>query len=268
MTVYTPSLALQAALDRINHPPQVYNKKNEAVNTSFEHHVGTWANTKLKEVFKQEHWTITPEQIDRHSGKKPDLTVEKAIHLPTSSASSQNTFKLTPYLLMELKKVNQRKEEALNQLSNAIVETIDCKGNEFGGDLFEVYAVVQSGVEIGFFEFHSDQSNLDEEDIPHYRGCVSLTQDYFIQGQLHMVMPHKPTDLRNLYTDFERLRTEDLTDQDKKEVRKDAELYTTPCFFDLNKHQKEINFLFQYMLYNPPRSSWYVMIPLNTNNIS
>jgi hypothetical protein len=257
MTGYTPSLALQAALDRINHPPQVFNKKNEPVETEFEHHVGTWACTKLKEVFNQEHWAITPEQIDRHSRKKPDLTVEKAVHLSTSPASSQNAFKLSmmPYLVMELKKVGQRKEEALNQLCDAILETIDWKGNKFGEDQFEVYALVQSGVEIGFFEYHSDQSILDEENIPHFRGCVSLSQDYFIKGQFQVVMRDKPTDLRNLYTDFERLKTARLKDEDKKELRQDAYDYTTPCFFDLNKHQEEIHFLFQHMLHNVPRSS-------------
>lgn len=145
----------------------------------------------------------------------------------------------------------------MNQLCDAILETIDWKGNYFGENQFEVYAVVQSGVEIGFFEYHTDQTNLDEQGIPHFRGCVSLTQDYYIEEQLQVVMPHKPTNLRHLYTDFERLQTARLKDEDDRKVlRQDAKVYTTPCFFDLNKHQEEINFLFQHMVHNEPRSSW------------
>lgn len=77
MTAYTPSLALQAALARILNPPSVFNQENEQVERKYEHHVATWACTKLKEVFSKEKWAITPEQKDQYSGKKPDLVVEK-----------------------------------------------------------------------------------------------------------------------------------------------------------------------------------------------
>lgn len=155
---------------------------------------------------------------------------------------------LKPYMAMELKKVGQRKEEALNQLCDAILETIDSKGNS-GESEFEVYAVVLSGLEIRFFEYHSDQSNLDEECIPHFRGCVSLTEDYFINGVHQVVLHNKPQDLENLFFDSGRLRKE-------TSVREEAKAYKTPCFFNLNKHQEEIHFLFQHMEKNKPRSSW------------
>lgn len=66
---------------------------------------------------------------------------------------------------MGLKKENQRMEDALTQLCESLEETIDTKGNTFNSE-FEVFAVVQAGLEIEFFEFHTDQSNLDEENIP------------------------------------------------------------------------------------------------------
>ena len=254
MTTYTSSLALQAALDRINNPPFVINSKDESVQTNYEHYVGTWALTKLKEVFSEEQWAITPEQKDGYSKKKPDLVVEKAVSYvtPTSNTSSQTPSKpsLQIYMVMELKKVGERKEDALNQICESILETVDKKGNALGTESeFEVYAVVQNGVEIGFFEFHSDADNLDEEDIPHFRGCVSLTQDYSINGKLEVVLPDKPEELELLFSDSSRLRK-------TSNVRDEAKDYNIPCFFNLNRHETEIHFLFQHMANKKPRTSW------------
>lgn len=185
MATYTPSLALQTAIDRIKNPPIVFNKKNEAVTTKFEHHVSTWACTKLHEVFPQSgDWLITPEQRDRYSNKKPDLIVERA----------NNRTNITTYLCMELKKeAGDRFEDALDQLANSIEESIDSQ------QIFEVYAVVQAGLKIGFFEFHSDQSNLDEEGIPHFRGFVSLTQHYWIGDEEKIIMEDIPNEVEKLF---------------------------------------------------------------------
>jgi hypothetical protein len=159
MATYTPSLALQTAIDRIKNPPTVFNKKNEAVTKKFEHHVSTWACTKLHEVFPQSgDWLITPEQRDRYSNKKPDFIVERAI----------NRTNITTYLCMEIKKeAGDRFEDTLDQLANSIEESIDSQ------QIFEVYAMAQAGLKIGFFEFHSDQDNLDEEEIPWF--CFPYT---------------------------------------------------------------------------------------------
>ena len=193
MATYTPSLALQGAFERMINPPMIFNKKNEPVTTKYEHHIATWACTKLKEVFSSEIWAITPEQKDQYTKKKPDLVVEKAI------PGRPVTMKL--HLCMELKKEGgNRMEDALAQLCESIEETIDEKGNTFKNQ-FEVFLVVQQGFFIGFFEFHMDQSNLDEEDIPHFRGCVSLTQDY--KG-VSPVMAQKPNDMEKLYFNYDK----------------------------------------------------------------
>lgn len=83
-----------------------------------------------------------------------------------------STFKL--HLAMELKKVGERIEDALAQLCDALLETVDMKGNA-NDNQFEIFAVVQAGLDIGFFEYHSDESNLDEENIPHFRGSPKIT---------------------------------------------------------------------------------------------
>jgi hypothetical protein len=245
MSTYTPSLPLQGALERIKNPPVVYNRKNEPVPTRYEHHVSTWACTKLSETFTSSgDWAITPEQRDQNTHKKPDFTVEKAIMNPSNHKISMKI-----HLCMELKKKGgDRIEDALNQLRNSLEETLDTKGNTYK-DEFEIFAVVQSGLDIGFFEFHEDQSNLDEEDIPHFLGCVSLTQDYKIKGVDQVVIPNKPNDLLPLYHNFSKLRKE-------TDVRLDAKEYNTPCIYNLDKHQKEINDIFCYMESHKPRSTW------------
>ncbi len=246
MATYTPSLALQGALERIKNPPFVYHEKKEGVQTKYEHHVATWACTKLKEVFSNEEWAITPEQADLNTGNKPDLVVEKAIlHSPGQTPSGPH---MKLHLIMELKKVGVRKQDGLIQLCKALQFTLDTKGYTYPGE-FEVFAVVQCGLQIGFFEFHSDQSNLDEEGIPHFQGCVSLTQDYEIKGKISAVMDNKPNDLEELYTNYDKLRKQ-------TSERADAKEYHTPCFFHLEKHQQQVHNLFQYMEMNEPRSSW------------
>ena len=249
MASYTPSLALQGAIERIKNPPPALNKKkNKYIKTKYEHHVGTWACTKLKEVFSDQNWAITPEQKDPNTKKKPDFVVEKAIQPASSQSIPGPTVIMKLHLAMELKKENQRMEDALVQLCESLEETIDTKGNTFDSQ-FEVFAVVQAGLEIGFFEFHMDQSNLDEENIPHFRGCVSLTQDYPINDVLQVPIPSKPNDLKKLFFDYDKLRKE-------TDIRLDANEYSTPCIFNLEKHQQQIHDIFQHMARNEPRSSW------------
>lgn len=251
MSTYTPSLALQGPLQRTKNPPKIYNKKGEAVHTEYEHHVATWACTKLKEVFSHGDWAVTPEQTDPHTRNKPDFVVEKAIRAaaPLHSISGV-TVNMKLHLAIELKKQDgDRLEEALDQLRESLEETVDQQGYDSDNE-FAIFAVVQRGLDIGFFEFHMDQTNLDEEKIPHFRGFISLTQDYTIKGTAQpVVMPGKPKDLQKLYFNHDNLRKQTPT-------RKDADNYTTACIFNLEKHQKEEHDLFQYMENNKPRASW------------
>lgn len=250
MTPYSPSDALMGAVHRINNPPTVMNTQHQEVNTKYEHHVATWACTKLKEVFSDEKWAITPEQRDSNTDKKPDFVVEEAIR-----NNDGRTVQLWPYLCMELKKVGgDRMEKALDQLCKAIHKTVYYKGNT-SDDEFEVFAVVQVGLDIGFFEYHFDESNLEEEGIPHFRGCVSLTEDYLLGEEMTKPVANKPNDLNMLYFNTDRLGQE-LDNPDDQETRDEAKKYTTPCIYNLERHQQEIHDIFLNMADNKPRSSW------------
>jgi hypothetical protein len=219
---YCSSAALQAAKHRIINPPG---------GNKYEHYVGSWACTMIKEVFNEDYWIITPERRDDYSNKRPDLIVEKIINGEPKI-----------HLLMELKSdtTNIRFEDALDQVVNHIAVTME--------EQVEAFVVVQRGTKIGFFEYHNDQSNLDEEDIPHFRGCISLTQNYEIEGVEARVLQNKPDNLLPLYYQYERLRKE-------TELRKEAREYKEKCVFDLREHEEEINYLFHHMATEDVRSS-------------
>ncbi|KAI9706148.1 MAG: hypothetical protein M1812_008249 [Candelaria pacifica] len=220
---YCSASSLQFAKRRIQNPPD---------EITYEHHVGSWACTMLSLVFNEPFWIITPEKRDQYSNKRPDLVVEK---LDNTTMESRH------YLFMELKSSKgDRFEDALAQVVEEIAETME--------ETIEAYVVVQRGTKIGFFEYHNDQSNLDEEGIPHFKGCVSLTQDYLIEGRNSTVSSHWPEDLELLYHDHNRLRK--TTD-----TRTDAKEYEQACVFDLDKHEQAISFLFSHVKNKEPRSS-------------
>jgi hypothetical protein len=184
----------------------------------------------LKSVFHGPEWIITPEKTDKNSKKRPDIVVEKLKDTDTEH-----------YLFMELKSsVGDRFEDAISQIVDEIAETMEEK--------IEAYVVVQRGLKIGFFEYHNDVSNLDEEDIPHFKGCISLTQNYPIKGEVTEVLSNQPSDLELLYHNYNRLKK-------KTDNREDAKEYKINCIFDICKHQEQINFLFNHMVNKEPRSS-------------
>ena len=227
MTVpdYCSTASLQYAKHRILNPPD---------EKPYEHHVGSWACTMLGMVFEEAEWIITPEKVDQYSKKRPDLVVEKVLSNTQSSH----------YLFMELKASNgDRFEDALAQVVKEIAETLE--------DSIEAYIVVQRGTKIGFFEYHNDVSNLDEEDIPHFKGCISLTQKYSIQNNPTSIMDHLPNDLEPLFHDSKHLKK-------NTDTRAEAKDYEQKCVFDLEKHEKEINTLFFHMKTTSPRSSVWV----------
>lgn len=226
---YSNVIALRAARSRIQNPPD---------GKYYEHHVGSWACTMLKQVYYGPSWIITPEKTDTHSKKKPDLVVERAT--PTAQGDMMEV-----HLLMELKSNDSaiRFEEALAQVVFEIEETME--------DTIEVFVVVQCGMRIGFFEYHNDQSILNEEGIPHFRGCISLTQSYHIGNALTHAFPNHPQDLGRLRYDYDSR----LKDEKRKDIRDDARDYQVPCIFDIARHENDVNALFHHMVSHAPRSS-------------
>ena len=103
--------------------------------------------------------------------KDPDFSIQK---------TQPNSLQYHAYY-EEKKSGGARLEEAIEQTVDAIVETIDTKGSTSGD--YEVFVIVQRGLDIAFFEYHSDRDNLTGENIPNIMGCVSLT--HIIPHPLH-----------------------------------------------------------------------------------
>ena len=53
-----------------------------------------------------------------------------------------------------------RLEDAVFQTTAAIYETVDKKGNQTEKENFEVFLVVQRAMDIAFFGYHTDTTNL------------------------------------------------------------------------------------------------------------
>jgi len=238
---YLSSPALRAAKLRIENPPNA---------KSYEHHVGTWMGTLLKNVFQEDKWTITPEQRDIYSKNIPDFSIEKL---------SDNTLK--PHLFVEIKKRGgQSLAEALLQLIGSIDETLEEQGNSTG-DQYQAYVIVQRGLDIGFFEYYNldalEMSERGLDETHHFQSCISLTQpillheeDYIGVQDRNQPAPWKyPTPGLKRLADPSLGRLEDLDVCTQNEARN----YNVPCIFNINYHENEINNLMSWIMETDPR---------------
>jgi len=231
---YQQTLALELAMNRI-----------ESSEKSFEHHTNSWATTKISNHFNGP-WVLTPE-MTLEGNKKPDMIVEKVNQGPQP--------KLDVHAAFEFKRPKgSRFEDALNQLALAIPLAVDELGYS-AKDTFEIFVVVVIATDIGFFEYHNDISNLDEEGIDHFRGCVSFTTSYHIDGVMTKIFEDDqiPNNLKPIFYNEKKLRTP--ADVNKQKLRKEAKEYPVPCVFSLKEHQKEIEFMFKHMVEKAARSS-------------
>jgi hypothetical protein len=212
--------------------PSKISEKNKEI--FYEDDVASWATTLLKKVFSGDEWIITPEKRNDETKKlKPDLTVEKF-------SQDQGFPEKTPVILMELKTLKgDRLENALHQTTKHIQSWMDLTGQ------IDLYIVIQKCTKIAFFEYHSNSDDVQESTNSAW-GCTSLTQPLILNHKKHTVMENPPPDLELLFHD-----TENLTMMD--DIREEAQQYKTPCVFDLDKHEKEIDFLFHHMSQHKPR---------------
>lgn len=144
----------------------------------------------------------------------------------------------------------------MNQTVKYIASTIDRKGNEDKDKKkFEVFVIIQRGLDIGFFEYFNGEAELVEGGTDHFRGCVSLTQDtreYETRVMNPAVVPSATVGLKRLMFDDQRLQG---VPDDEQKVRDDASSYPTPCIFNIDEHEHEINLMMLHMLTKEPRKT-------------
>lgn len=257
MSTYVESISLRGALERIKEPPAVADKHNVYSERCFEHHVCTWTLTTLKEVFASDKWAFTSEKRERDTGKIADIVVERArlaVQNNEHGESSAHTSNPRPavcmevHLVVELKKRDQRFEEALAQVIESVSKDVRKYNKGYDTAVFNIFIVVQAGLDIGFFELHLDHSDFqDDFKIQNFMGCTSLTQDNLIYKDELAILRDKPNDLKNLYYDTENLKKHTA-------IRDQAKNYRVPCIFNIEKHGKEVRALFKHMEKYMPRS--------------
>lgn len=198
---YLDYLPIQLAIDRIQNAFHYE-----------EHHVGTFMATVLPLYFPAaKGWAITPEQTQANK-KKPDFIVE---------SSSPETPELAIHLAVELKKLGKENFPGiLRQLEKAISDTVQRT------DDYTIFAIAQRGMDIGFFEYHHLEDELENTGVGHYHGFVPMTAPY----------PHHPT--IQLPEDVKTFKG-----------------YPQPCLFDIVKHKEYVHRFLSIMEKEVPRNT-------------
>jgi hypothetical protein len=127
-----------------------------------EHRTSTATNSLLTNYFPLQKYTVTPEQVQPISGKKPDYSIERL----------DNNDTLVSHAFVEVKSlINSNFNNIMDQLCDSILTSVDCAGGNFS-----VYVIAMKGIHIAFFQFYSFIPLLDDYGIEHYKGFIPLNQ--------------------------------------------------------------------------------------------
>jgi hypothetical protein len=223
-------------MERIINPPANSIVPESSKNTAYEWHTGSFGTTSASVFFPGTEWILTPEMIQPGSRKKPDLVIEKMVG-----------DKPQIHVMMEYKGDNgDRFEKALKQLVDTIHETVENMGYTLGEDL-AMFLVVIRGRKIGFFEYHNliPLKNGSYEDTPTMYGCTSLLGSCQEKGPVIVVQGAS-----KIFYDADKLKGA----KGEEEIRELAANYKVDSVLDLEKHEKEIQYLYNWIAGNQPRN--------------
>lgn len=242
---HTEEFLIRVAQEKISNRTEVLDEDPK----SYEHHVGTWACSMLARHFNNDNFLITPEANNRQTNEKPDFTIEKY------DEENEHTH-LKHHAYYEIKKFEG---ETLYKALDQVIKAIKLTGDET--QKFASFVIVQRGLKIGFFEFHSfekEEFQLEKEKvkedmkIENFRGCVSLTYH-----NKRLVWPEGTDDrVKNLSREIEGLEFLDNVSAGRSsELREEADLVTEECIFnlDLDQHREKVDLLFQHIVHAEPR---------------
>ena len=137
-------------------------------NSTYEHRVGSIINTILPIYFTPDKYTITPEQIQIVTIKRPDFTSEKV-----------EGDHLIIHGFVELKSlVNSNFNDILDQLSDSIMVAMDNNSN------VSAFIVGVKGLKIAFYTYHNCIGILDDANICHYKGFIPLHYSFSYEEYL------------------------------------------------------------------------------------
>lgn len=177
--------------------------------------------------FSDDKWIIIPERSNEHTRRRPDITVQNME---------------TPHLLYEVKSSKG------DRLVDALFQTIDGIPPQWVDSMTDgsLYIIIQRGCKIAFFEYHNNTDDLNSHKIPNIKGCISLTQRLWDVNRYRSILDSIPDTVLPLYHDLS-------LSINNTEARKAGRGYKARCVFDIQQHQREINFLFHHILTSKPR---------------
>jgi len=231
--------ALLLAEERIRYPSE--SAKRDFKPTPYEYHVGTWACTMLSKHFDDD-FLITPEMFAAGTNKKPDFTIEKYCEEEHDKSKFHAVYELK-------KEGGEYFDRALKQAANAIGQLCDVTVG-----WIEMFVIAQRGMSIGFFEYLSYPTVMEDHGITHFKNCVPLTylhKDLLFENEeaksvIERFSAHLPDTVTPLLYDHPGRKSTDTTAE--------ADLIDTPCVFNLELHKDEIDFLFHYIATHSPRT--------------
>lgn len=208
-----------------------------------------------------------PYQRPRPNHPSPDLPFGRPTPFAPPTPGSESSrlprprFRIIPRLAVEYKSTTgDRLEIALNQLIDTLKEGMDAQDSRGDSFYYQMFYMVARGPKVAIFSYYSEVYHpiLDRLQIPHFRGCVSVTEahdhiDQSAYGQA-ILLPHEiPNDLQRLNLDD---TGSNLSNPISIQLREDAQNYTTPCVFDmaeLNHREAFDKILFYISRYAPRR---------------
>lgn len=221
---------IRLAIERLKNPPE---------NKHYEHLVGTVSCSLLQFYYPlSENWSITPEQIQHYElseyikQQAKSLKIKSPAYRPDFVVEQVSIFsELKPKIFMEIKKVQSSIfKEAMEQVADAMVAQADKQDTSFS-----FFAIVQSGLEIAFFEYYNYRDVLDEDEVAHYKGLIPLTQE--------VPLAVKQKESKELVEIIRAL----------PRTLKDTPEHKVPYIFNLEQHAEHIDKMFKYMKNNKQR---------------
>ncbi|KAF7908972.1 hypothetical protein EAE99_011587 [Botrytis elliptica] len=258
---YSETSALEAALEYLLVPLPDYGTGIAAEQLYYqESDTAAYYTTLLtSKHFSNGSWVITPELRDLPLARHPQP--------PTPPIGSETSklprprYTTIPRLVVEFKHTEgDRLEQALVQLIQALKPRVDNLETRQDGLYYQMFYMVARGPLVAFFSYYSDiyHNILDRQQIPHFRGCVSITETHDHMDQANfsrgILSPAEiPRDLLRL--NFDDPKDTRLTKPDMLQLRADAEKYTTPCVFNIGdrSHREAVDKILFYISQNAPR---------------